>query len=105
MHGWQQGKAGGLCFHCYLLQKLNFVSTRLKLHIFYPQVIPRENACIIYIVYNFEECTCEGQPKFQPLSSSCDSLTGLISHLSVPVIQEADRLAKNILLLVPQIVF
>lgn len=41
---------------------------------------PRENACIICIVCNFKECTWEGQFKFQPLSSSCDSLTGLISH-------------------------
>lgn len=40
----------------FLLQKLKFICMRLKLHIFYLQVLPRENACI---VFSFKEYICE----------------------------------------------
>lgn len=38
IHGWQHRKEGGLLFHCYLLQKLKFISMRLQVRVFYRRV-------------------------------------------------------------------
>lgn len=59
IHGQQHGREEELLFHCYLLQKPKFTSMRLQLHMLYPQVLPKENACIVCIVFNFKKCICE----------------------------------------------